>query len=91
MVKETTPVYDKFASPQKTTGRKRAESLEKTQTSAVKQATVNMAAAVTNAHEYQSYQTKKMYNASEAVSFGSAEIKLKQLQMKLRESETAKA
>ena len=46
-----------------------------------------------SAHEqqFQNYQVKKMYNNNEVATFGSAETKLKQLQLKLREAETARA
>ena len=42
---------------------------------------------VNNQQQFQSYQIKKMYNTGEAMNFGSAEIKLKQLQLKLGEAE----
>jgi len=32
-----------------------------------------------NQQQYQSYQIKKMYDAGEAMNFGSAEIKIKQM------------
>lgn len=40
-----------------------------------------------NQQQYQSYQIKKMYDAGEAMNFGSAEIKIKQMQLKLTEAE----
>jgi predicted RNase H-like nuclease (RuvC/YqgF family) len=37
--------------------------------------------------QFQNYQVRKMYNQQEVAQFGTAETKLKQLQMKLRETE----
>ena len=41
--------------------------------------------------QFQNYQIKKMYNNETVSQFGSAETKLKQLHIKLKEAETAQA
>ena len=66
----------------------RGQSKERQETTRMSNTQVSMMANLVrkNESQFQSYQVKKMYNAGEASSFGSADTKLKQLQMKLREA-----